>query len=164
METINWLSRIKNKFLMRKIHYIGQKTIQLYENETKDGTPQLSYHAYDAKSRYGIAKKNNEYVAHILNQYFEKLGIVSIAKDYGESLKWPFAFFIDQFDAFNNDDVNVLVNKSLGFIKYKYENTEFVCMFDNLHGTLVKMKMEVTETPEKVLIKMYEVERHGTTY
>lgn len=32
METINWLTKIKNKFLMRKIHYVGQKTIQLYEN------------------------------------------------------------------------------------------------------------------------------------
>ncbi len=158
METINWLSKIKNKFLMRKIRYIGQKTIRLHENETKDGAPQLNY-AHDAKSRYSIAKKNNELVAHILNQYFEKLGIVSIAKDYGEQLKWPFAFFVDQIITFNDDDINVLVNKSLGFIKYKYDNMEFVCMFDNLHGTLVKMKMEVIETSEKVLIKMYEVER-----
>ena len=143
--------------MFRKIHYIGQKTIRLYENETKDGTSQLLDHAYDAKSRYGIAKQNNEYVAHILNQYFEKLSIVSMAKDYGEQLKWPFAFFIEQFDTFNNDDINVLISKSLGFIKYKYDNVEFVCMFDDLHGTLVKMKMEVTETPERILIKMEEV-------
>lgn len=157
MEIISWLSKIKNKFLMRKIHYIGKKTIQLNSVETRDGVPQTV--AYDAKSRYGIAKKNNEYVAHILNQYFEKLGIVSMAKDYGEQLKWPFAFFVEQFDTFNNDDVNVLVGKSLGFIKYKYDNMEFVCMFDDLRGTLVKMKMEVTETPDRVLIKMEEVER-----
>ncbi len=163
METVNWLNKIKNKFLMRKIHYIGKKTIQLYENETKDGKiPQLN-HAYDAKSRYGIAKQNNEYVAHILNQYFEKLGIVSMAKDYGEPLKWPFAFFIEQFNTFNNDDINVLISKSLGFIKYKYDNVEFVCMFDDLHGTLVKMKMKITETPERILINMGEVKR-GKAY
>ena len=163
METVNWLNRIKNKFLMRKICHIGKKTIQLYENETKDGTSRPPSHAYSSKARYGIAKQNNEYVAHILNQYFEKLGIVSMAKDYGERLKWPFAFFVEQFDTFNNDDVNVLISKSLGFIKYKYDNMEFVCMFDDLHGTLVKMKMEVTETPEKLLIKIYEVER-GKAY
>lgn len=161
METANLLDRIKNKFLMRKIHYVGQRTIQLYENEIKNGA--LPHYAYDTESRRGIIKKNNEYVAHILNQYFEKLGIVSIAKDYGEPLKWPFAFFIEQFDAFNNDDANILFSSPLGFIKYKYDNMEFVCMFDDLHGTLVKMKMEVVETPEKVLIKMKEVER-GKAY
>ena len=154
---LNIFKWIKNKLIVSKIQHIGQKTIRL----DRDGV--LPTVAYDDKRRYGIAKKNNEYVAHILNQYFEKLGIVSMAKDYGERLKWPFAFFVEQFDTFNNDDVNVLVSKSLGFIKYKYDNMEFVCMFDDLHGTLVKMKMEVTETSEKVLIKMYEVER-GKVY
>jgi len=154
---LNIFKWIKNRLFMSKIQHVGQKIIQL----NRDGVPPTV--AYDDKRRYGIAKKNNEYVAHILNQYFEKLGIVSMAKDYGERLKWPFAFFVEQFDTFNNDDVNVLVSKSLGFIKYKYDNMEFVCMFDDLHGTLVKMKMEVTETPEKVLIKMYEVER-GKAY
>ena len=144
---LNIFKWIKNRLFMPKIQHIGQKTIL------------LDTVAYDAKRRYGIAKQNNEYVAHILNQYFEKLGIVSMAKDYGERLKWPFAFFVEQFDTFNNDDVNVLISKSLGFIKYKYDNMEFVCMFDDLRGTLVKMKMEVTETPDRVLIKMEEVER-----
>lgn len=154
---LNIFKWIKNRLFMSKIQHVGQKIIRLNRNGT------LPTVAYDPEHRYGIAKQNNEYVAHILNQYFEKLGIVSMAKDYGERLKWPFAFFIEQFDTFNNDDVNVLISKSLGFIKYKYDNMEFVCMFDDLRGTLVKMKMEVTETPEKVLIKMEEVER-GKAY
>lgn len=75
-----------------------------------------------------------------------------MAKDYGEELKWPFAFFVDQFDTFNDDDVNALISKSHGFIKYKYDNAEFVCVLDDLHSTLVKIKLEVTETPDKITI------------
>lgn len=145
---LNIFKWIKNKIFMSKVQYIGQKVIQLGSIE-KGGLPTV---AYDDKRRYGIAKKNNEYVAHILNQYFEGIGVVSMAKDYGEELKWPFAFFVDQFDTFNDDDVNALISKSFGFIKYKYDNMEFVCMLDDLYSTLVKIKLEVTETPDKITI------------
>lgn len=153
---LNVFKWIKNRLFMSKIQYIGKRTI--WTNNVNDNTttvkPNVPY--TDNKNRYADAKKNNEFVAHLLNQYFEKIGIVSIAEDYDKPLKWLFAYFTEQFSTYNDEDLNMLCSDYMRFIKYKYDGVSIVCMFDNLRGTLVKMKMDIVETKDKsrIFIKL----------
>ena len=105
-----------------------------------------------------IAKQTNEMVAHNLNEFFYNVGILAIAKDYGEQLKWPFEYFIEEFNNYSDDDKKFLEDTKrytfIDFIKRKYSDFKFVAMFDSEKGDIVKCMLKIEDKDKGISISL----------
>ncbi len=110
-----------------------------------------------------IAKQTNEMVAHNLNEFFYNAGILAIAKDYGEQLKWPFEYFIEEFNNYSDDDKTFLADTKrytfIDFIKRKYSDFKFVAMFDSEKGNIVKCILKIEDTDKGISISLMMKEK-----